>query len=275
MKKSISRFALAGMLVIGVTSPAVAITMTVHPSLVPHQPGSPNWPGYITNALTSLESGVGGSIGNPATDPAAYRVISSISSDVLIVTGGFNSWLGQADPGTVFGPAFAGEFGNRAAFGLHILGDGTQFRLADLRYTMSSTDTPNSFNTVNNFSASTYAAHRVGIDYGPNRVKGGGDDIVYASGAATTLIDELLYTGVSNAFAAYSLAGLADARTYIRSLGDFNINMTYSLYDSTGTSLLRAASASTSVFAVPEPSGLMLFVAGYFLMLRSRRRTSR
>src|SRR2546430_1028948 len=83
------------------------------------------------------------------------------------------------------------------ALSLHILGNGTQFRLSNLTGVMHSSDPGDTFS----FTAApfTYSSHLVGIDYGPDRTKGTIDDVRITSGPSTVLVDEILYTGVGNA----------------------------------------------------------------------------
>ena len=55
----------------------------------------------------------------------------------------FPSWMGVADPGSVFGPAFAQESGNRLTFGMDIKGGTNLISIAQLSFTMTSTDPGN------------------------------------------------------------------------------------------------------------------------------------
>ena len=172
--------------------------MDVHPSLAPNAYSSPNWPFWVTNALDGLEAS-SSPIGS-STDPSAYAWVSKIRTHDSIVTS-FPSWRGVADPASTFGTAFAGEYGNRLHFGLHVVGNGTQFRLSNLSFSMHSNDPGDTYQDIGDFSSSTdaYSSYCMGIDYGADRMKGTPDDVVITSGPATQLVDELIYVGIGNA----------------------------------------------------------------------------
>jgi len=169
-------------------------TVNVYPSSAPNAFGSPSWAGYLAKALYAIERDQATN-GSRATDPTAYeRAGATISPGDIAVTS-FNSWRGQIDP-----PApFANESGNRLHFGLHIVGGGTQFRLSDLTFSMHSSDPDDSLVFEGDFIGYSYnGTTRYGIDWGADRVKGGGDDAVCTSG--DPLVDEIVYVGVGNAW---------------------------------------------------------------------------
>ena len=188
---------LGGAALAGVMSANATITLDVVASSAPNASGSPSWSGYAANALNSLANGLG-NIGSRATVPTAYEIAGPIikPGDVMITS--FNSWMGVAGP---LAPPFDKELGNRMHFGLHAYGDGTsQFKLADLTFAIHSSDPDDSLLFVGDFIGYNYnGTTRFGVNWGPDRVKGGGDDIVYTSGNGTTLVDELVYVGVGNA----------------------------------------------------------------------------
>jgi hypothetical protein len=90
--------------------------------------------GYVTNAITALGTGLG-TVGSPASNPTAYFQVTSLDDRGNIVTG-FPSWKGLISAASNFGAAFGSELGNRVHFGLHILGNGTQFSLSNLKFQM-------------------------------------------------------------------------------------------------------------------------------------------
>jgi hypothetical protein len=149
------------------------------------------------NALNSLENGLG-NIGDRSSNPTAYQIAPAEVFPGEIAVTSFHSWRGQVNP-----PApFNNEHGNRMHFGLHAYGDGTeQFCLENLTFEMHSSDPWDSLIFEGDFIGYSYnGTTRYGIDWGTDRAKGGGDDIIYTSGSGTTLVDELVYVGVGNAW---------------------------------------------------------------------------
>ncbi|MEM0925354.1 MAG: PEP-CTERM sorting domain-containing protein [Planctomycetota bacterium] len=249
------------------------VVMNVFASSAPNFTSSPSWSGYLSNALNSLENGLG-NIGDRTTDPTAYEFFADgavINPQELIVSN-FSSWRGVAD----LGSPFDSERGNRLHFGMHVVGDGSmRFRLEDLSYEISSTD-GNRLGFVGSFAGLTYSATRFGIDYGADMMKGGGDDTIIDSGSADQLVDELVYVGVGNGFDASVLSGTNQEKidqllSQIQSGGAFNVTGGYSLSDPSGGSILAAA--SSTITAIPEPTALaFLTVVAGSVGLRRRRR---
>ena len=248
------------------------IVMEVVASPAPNFFGSPSWSGYLSNAMNSLENGLG-EIGDRTTDPTAYETFEeneAVSVWELIVSS-FGSWRGVAGPSA----PFDNEFGNRVHFGLHVVGDGTmKFRMADIDFEVTSGD-GNSLGFVGDFSASDYSGTRVGIDYGFNMVKGGGDDTIITSGSGTQFVDEFIYVGVGNAYDASGEAGPSDQEKLdqvvasVLPFATFDVTGKYTLNDSLGGFL---AEGSTTFQVVPEPaSGIALMMLGFVGMLRRRR----
>ena len=243
--------------------------LTVVASPAPNFVNFPSFVDYNTNALNSLENGLG-EIGDRNLDPTAYEIFDEgeqISIFEVIVSS-FESWRGVANPSVPFDQ----EHGNRLHFGLHVLGDGvTQFRLEDLLFDISSTD--GSLNFSGDFIGLDYNNFRVGVNWGADRMKGGGDDIYINSGAATQVIDELIYVGVGNAFNATGQPGGTDQEK-IDSVPQslllpIDVTGTYTLNDASGNLL---GQGSTYVTVVPEPTGLtFLALSGLTVALRRRR----
>ena len=252
------------------------ITMTVFPSIAPNYYASPSWPAYLTNAMNSLENNLG-NIGNQATDPTAYRIISGFYPGEIIVSE-FPSWKGVANPL----PPFNNEYGSRIHWGLHLVGDGTlQFRLANLWNDMNSNDVWNSFNppVEGFFGSSVYNSYLRGINYGTDRVKGGGNDILYpVSGTdPSLLIDELIYVGVGNAYDTQyedpllSPQGRIDSIiAYMASVPNFTVSNRYCLFTD-NHSADPIICADSPVPMVPEPATSLLLAAGLFSLLAARR----
>jgi hypothetical protein len=233
------------------TESAGTPTMSEFPSPAPNAFGSPSFAPYTTNAISALGSGQA-AVGNPAATPTAYFRVTSLDDRGNIVTG-FPSWKGFINPGTAFGAAFSSELGNRVHFGLHILGNGTQFKLSNLQFHMHSSDAGDLFAFDGDFTGSAYSATRVGINYGPDHIKGTADDVTITSGPATQLVDELMYVGVGNALAPDDVtctgsnqATVDCVKTQFDQIMPFKITTVYNLVDDAAH--LLATSSSTVDF---------------------------
>lgn len=247
---------------------SAGITIDVVASSAPNVFGSPSWSGYLANALNSLEFGLG-NLGDRNTDPTAYEIAGATVSPGDFMVSSFNSWRGNVNPTG----AFANELGNRMHFGLHAVGDGiTQFALENVSFSITSSDSANSLGFTGDFTGLGYSSTRFGIDWGADRVKGGGDDIIYASGHGSTLVDEIVYVGIGNAFwpgggdpdpsnpVGGAQAAMDDAIAYVLGNAPFSITGTYNILSDTGTD---------TVTVIPAPaSAVLLLGAG---LLRRRR----
>lgn len=176
---------------------SAALNIRIQPSSAPNAFGSPSWAPYLNAAQASLQGNLG-STGNPAVDPAAYRVLEGgfyDPQDVMVTSG--LSWRGVANPSA----PFDAEHGNRLHFGVAIEGDGTEcFTLQDVTFVLTSSD--GALNFVSSLAGTTLdGTNRVGLDYGPDNVLGGGDDIMFNAGQNdTTCMDALYYRGPGNAY---------------------------------------------------------------------------
>ena len=237
---------------------SMALTIDIRPSSAPNVFGSPSWNTHQSNALNSLENGLG-NIGDRNTSPTAYEILNGeyMAGDVMVTSG--NSWRGQANPAAPFDQ----EHGNRLHFGLHLFGDGVvQFKLEDLNFAITSSDA--ALNFAGNFSGLSFnGTSRIGIHWGADRAKGGGDDTVYVAGNGTTLIDEMVYVGVGNAYWPDFTPGpdlQADIDSTINYLKT-NKPVIMGEYSIVGTDKITYRNKETLVF-VPEPGTLALFGLG-------------
>jgi len=211
------------------------ITVDVHASSAPNAFGSPSWSGYSANALYALENDLAMNV-DRSVDPTGYeRAPAQIPAGDIAVTS-FKSWRGVLSPAA----PFHDEYGNRLHFGMHAYGDGsTQFTLEDLTFELHSSDPGDSLVFVGDFIGFGYTGTtRYGIDWGPNRVKGGGDDTVYTSGNGTTLVDEIVYVGVGNAWwpsGGDPQTDMDDYFAWIASMGSVEVSCTYAILDATGS----------------------------------------
>ena len=251
--------------------------ITVSPSIAPNAFGSPSYLGWQANAISALQAGLP-AFGSP-TSPTYYSQTTTTTAGGIMVTN-FPSWMGQADPGTVFGPGFANELGNRAHFSFHIgqTGPLTAFSISQLSFNLVSTDPALNFG----FAAGSYnyGAGYVGLNYGGDGVKGGGDDFFVTGGPNTQLVHELFGRGSGNAFEALcnactlaqQQAALADLAAYINGQGSITMVGTYNLLGGpTGNGTLLVTN-------VPEPASMILLgsgVLGLSGVIRKRRKAQK
>ena len=275
-------------LALTLTGVACAIpTIMVFPSVAPNAYGSPSYPGYVSNAIFALENNLSTN-GTPGT-PEYYEQVSSIAPSQVVATG-FPSWLGQADPGTVFGAPFAGELGNRPLFGVVIDGNGTQFSISQLSFLASSNDPGNMLGFSYGAGHYQYSSDYVGIIFGgigifgpvgpvgsvgPVGLFGPGQATFVTSGPDTQLVDEIVGRGSGNADAAYCPGcTIAQQQAAIDALAPSFAGMTtfagtYTLTDFGGGVL---ATGSGSFDVTPEPASFVLVGAAMLAWGIARRK---
>ena len=151
--------------------------------------------------MTAILTGCS-SYGDPSL-PTYYQQITNAVPVTNNMVTSFPSWMGVADPGTVFGPNFANESGNRLTFGMDIKGGTNLISIAQLSFIMASTDPgntldwtyspiPYSYSGLNTGSADPVY---LGIIYGPN-----GQNTYVTNGPATQLVNEIVTCGSGNAW---------------------------------------------------------------------------
>jgi hypothetical protein len=257
------------MLVILSPAHAEVFTITVTPALAPNAFGSPSYAGWVDNAISALRTGAT-SAGTSGT-PTYYQAQNVVDGRQTIVTG-FPSWLGQADPGTVFGPAFANELGNRMHFGLYINGNGTQFSISQLSFSASSNDPANLLGFGFNQGDYDYNAGYVGILKGSDGMLGTADDVYITSGANTQLVDALVGRGSGNSQDAYcSGCSIADQQAAIdegfaKLQGITEFTGTYTLGNDSGSGTFEITGTT------PEPSTWLLMFSAIPAIRLLRRR---
>jgi hypothetical protein len=177
------------------------ITISVFPALAPNRWDSPSWNAWASNAVTAILNG-DSSYGDPSSPTFYQQITNAVPVTNNLVTS-FPSWMGVADPGSVFGPAFAQESGNRLTFGLDIKGGTNLISIAQLSFIMTSTDPgntldwtyspiPYSYSGLNTGSADPVY---LGIIYGPN-----GQNTYVTNGPPTQLVNEIVTCGSGNAW---------------------------------------------------------------------------
>lgn len=267
----------SSMAAVNTTTESAVTPVRFSPSVPP--PGfTPTFIQFNSNAIQSLSQG-GGAVGNPATDPAAFVPTSSIkAADLFASFEGTNttfpSFHGVANP-----PApFNDQYGNALIFPLRIVSTTQKFRLSNLDNVIVSNDPGNTFGSESHLAAGRdYSFTRVGIDYGPDGIKGTADDIVYNNNQpGSTPVNELLYSGVAIFNEVSDFGGNAQ-QNLDQSVADFlrqnpltSISNTYTLTDDAGNNLVNI---TTTVAVTPEPAALGLL--GGATLLLSRRRVRR
>ncbi len=229
---------------------------------------SPSFAAWAPNAIQGIRNGFQ-PVGNFATDPTAFRTITSFSVRDVIPTSDFNSWRGSASPTG----AFAGEYGNLLYNPVDIVDRGGRFSLSQLVFTGVSSDNPGNPNasllgSTVDFNTFSYNSGRVGIIHNTD-----GTMTFITSGSGDQLVDELVYRGVGSYDTDLSVAGTgltpqqvlnAEIAVYDRA-SPLTFTATYTIYkDSTsrdpGSALFSMSSTIPS--AVPEPSSLVLVTMG-------------
>jgi len=233
------------------------VSISVFPSLAPNAFGSPSFTPWESNAISALISGSSSS-GNPAL-PSYYQQIANGANIPIWIASEFPSWHLLANPGTVFGPDFAGELGNRLYFNLHIAGNGQIFSISQLSLVASSTDVGNFLGFSVAAGMYNYSSGYVGLNYGPDGMKGTGDDFFVTSGPNTQLVNELFARGSGNAPAvSNSDPGATDQDKIDNALaslpGNFIFNGAYTLSVDGGD----VNGSAFVVVSVPEPTTIVL-----------------
>ncbi|MFI4950679.1 MAG: PEPxxWA-CTERM sorting domain-containing protein [Caulobacterales bacterium] len=250
--------------------------ITVTPTVAPNAFGSPSYAGWVTNSIAAQHDGLS-ALGNPAS-PTFYQAQSNVNPSQVIVTS-FPSWLGQQDPGTVFGPAFTNELGNRMLFGLKVDGEGAQFSISQLSFNAVSDDPGDGLGFGFGAGSYNYSSDYEGVLKGSDGLLWTADDIFITSGANTQLVDGLVGRGSGNSFEATCLEGPCVTTADRQALLDSAAADTAQISHFTGTYTLGdvTGSGTFNIGGVPEPATWMLLLLGFGgigAVLRRRRQAA-
>ncbi|MBN8729434.1 MAG: PEP-CTERM sorting domain-containing protein [Acidobacteria bacterium] len=256
------------------------ITIDVNPALAPNGFGSPSYASWRTNALNALYNGTT-TAGTPGT-PAYYEQRTQFFGNEVMVTS-FPSWLGQVDPGSVFGPAFASELGNRILFGLVVNGNGTQFSISQLSFTAFSTDPFDALGFTFAAGSYNYGADYVGILAGDDLQVFTSDDVFVTAGPNTQLVDALIGRGSGNALwpcgpgDPHPCTNNAERQIALNDMANYNDGLQY-LFQGTyrisdGATVLAETTGTAVINSVPEPATSLLLAAGLLALACARRRS--
>ena len=256
MKKMLSSALAAAAMLCAVSAPVKAdIVIDVVPWLAPNAFGSPSWGMAVTNAVTGMMNG-GVATG---TGPSAFIPNSNITAAQAIVTG-FPSWMGQANPGAVYGPAYANELGNRMTFAVGIVGTaGTEFSISQLSFNSVSSDPGNALGFGYAAGSYSYSPDYVGVIYGQN----GAPNTYVTSGPSTQLVNAIFGRGSGDSYAAYCpTMGACDTAAQQAAIAAAAIGPSYTF---TGTYTIDdfSGSGTFNVAAVPEPSTWAMMILGF------------
>ncbi|MDG2381050.1 MAG: hypothetical protein P8N76_05210 [Pirellulaceae bacterium] len=267
----------------GLASQADSALMTfdVTPAFAPKGPESPKWSNYVLNAIAGVQSKT--NIGNRETSASAYEVIDRRIRPEEIIYTPFHSWRATANPNPEFTVPFLGEFGNRFHFGLHLVGSADrQFALNDINWQLESDDVGGYFNQSGSLAGATYSATRVGIDWGPDGMRGGGDDGILSGGQpGTDLVNEFIYVGIGDGFYSSEPTAMTDQDDINITLADIYdgcADPNGCLVEVTGTYSLpgsevggRIESSGSFIIEIPEPSSAFLALIGLICLNAVRR----
>jgi hypothetical protein len=275
MTARLRRLALAPLLALALAPCAHAATILVTPALAPNAFGSTYFTAWTANAIAALHDGTT-SAGDPSL-PSYYQAQSNITPAQSLVTG-FPSWMGVADPGTAFGPAFANEYGERMHFGVVIDGDGQQFSISQLSFEAFSDDPANIlgsgfFYDVGEFD---YNLSYQGVLKGDDGLLWTADDVFVTGGPNTTLVDGLVSRGPGNSIPVYcpgctvpeqqaAIDAIAKGPFPTKFTGTYGLH----IHDET---FIETGSGTFTFGAVPEPATWMMMIAGFGLIGAAARR---
>ncbi len=267
-------------------------------SIAPNfDPASASWNQFVNNLIAGSTSSGFNNSGAP-NSPSYFRGLD----DILIkgqlplawrsfTTGGgreFNSWLGQANPGQVFGPAFANETGSQLHSPFLVLASGGPIRITNITTHRFSAVQNGGMVPVDSFTNNRWSAARIGVtSFGPDGVLGGGDDSYVTSGnMADTLVLAYITTGPGIGL---RISRQMDGGTWPASLADEDLFDAYSEqwgdlvhdyrldwevnYTKDDNPSFLALQGDTVYTVIPEPSSALYLISCGLVF--SRRRMDR
>lgn len=220
------------------------ISITVIPAIAPNVYGSPNWNAWVSNATTAIQNGYFTN-GDPSS-PAFYQQSPSVISVTNNIVTGFPSWEGLADPGDIFGTAYAQEEGNRLQFGVDIKGGTNLISISQLSFTALSSDPSDSLGFTFPEGSYSYSSSYVGIIYGA-----GGNNTYITSGDPSQLVNEIVGRGSGNAWAVYDTSG--DIGSEQSNIVNFASQLGTQPFSFSGTYSLAGVSGSGTLMFDPFP----------------------
>jgi hypothetical protein len=258
------------------------VKLTIKPALAPSMYASPSWSAFADNAITALKENRD-SVSADAQNPTGFQVVQGVELAHILV-GPFPLWKGQLAPAGTF----AAEHGNRVHFALHAQGNGQRFALADIAYSITSGDPGQLLSQSGTLADLAYSASRVGVSYGSDGKRGGGDDVVFQDGEPGTIpVDELFYVGIGvgaqideRTASKPEAERVAHVLKSINTDDEFSLAVQYTIRGSGGATLGQGRSEITVTPPPGEPSPLPVFigvgaallvVGGMFAYKKNRR----
>jgi PEP-CTERM putative exosortase interaction domain len=251
--------------------PTIISIVAVRPSL------SSSFTTWRSNVIAALKQGYETpTFGTPGTPSYFTTVSGTLPVAASFHTPDFVSWMGSADPASVYGAAYANELGSSIAFAGVVLGNGTQVSLSQLsqQFTLGHVTSPT-------LTTGNYGSSFVGVNYGLNGAFGGGDDTYVTSGSAAQLVDALIFTGNSsgNLITGASSGSTNQEKLDIKvaALGTTSdISALYSMTGPYGT--VSSTYVQHFASAIPEPSAYAgiggAFVLALALIVRRKKPSS-
>ena len=223
------------------SAPIVTVIPTIGPSNVGFTANYLAWEANVINGMrNNTTPGSGVDLYNPLANGASVAAGSFLTTE----NAGFPSWLGQADPGTVFGPSFANELGGRLYFSVKVVDSTASFSLADINVGPVFFFGTDGSGALSGPLGGDYAPDVVGID--------GSNNVLESDEPGSTLVKELYFVGVAGGYQVTSAVGTQqqrlDAAAFdISSLADRTTSACYQV----GTN--PQACASLNIPFVPRP----------------------